>query len=169
MMGGMGGMPAFNPEGAADEPEEEDDGACCFCGSHALHCTVHMQLQTLTGMCSCRLRHALHACTHIASPLTQITMQTCPSWWRTLSRRPSKRPTSAPPAEGARRQAKGGARRPRQHMERIAGALPGAGALRGVPRPASPAQQQQQQLAGACPCSSFERAGAAESTDRLGN
>lgn len=26
MMGGMGGMPAFNPEGAADEPEEEDDG-----------------------------------------------------------------------------------------------------------------------------------------------
>lgn len=48
MMGGMGGMPAFNPEGAADEPEEEDDGglqgsrvpglnlvmACCAC-SHS--------------------------------------------------------------------------------------------------------------------------------------
>lgn len=28
MMGGMGGMPAFNPEGAADEPEDEDDGGC---------------------------------------------------------------------------------------------------------------------------------------------
>jgi nascent polypeptide-associated complex subunit beta len=26
MMGGMGGgMPAFNPEGAADEPEDDDD------------------------------------------------------------------------------------------------------------------------------------------------
>lgn len=25
-MGGAGGMPAFNPEGAADEPEDDDDG-----------------------------------------------------------------------------------------------------------------------------------------------
>lgn len=29
-MGGMGGMPAFNPAGAADEPEGDDEGEQCL-------------------------------------------------------------------------------------------------------------------------------------------
>jgi GTPase involved in cell partitioning and DNA repair len=61
MMGGMGGagMPAFNPEGAADEPE--DDGGKGGCGAATLAASGIQPGLLLLLLPCCSLRHGMQA------------------------------------------------------------------------------------------------------------